>query len=361
VQQRARRASERAVRRAAVAFRRWAARFGLTLAAAAARLGLPPRTLARWQRRWQTARLRPKAHGRPSQRSPRALRERLLALLGLLGPGAGLPTLLALCPGLARREVQDLLRRYRAVWRRSHRRLLRVLHWQGAGRVWATDFAQPPLSVEGRYGRMLAVRDLASGFQLAWLPVADETAATAADALLALFHQYGPPLVLKFDNGSAFIAEQTQVLLVAWEVWPLPSPPDLPEYNGACEAGIGSMKTRTHHQAARSGRPGEWTCDDAEAARLEANETARPWGHRGPTPAEVWQQRQPIRDAERAAFGATVRRMQDEERRRRQAEVPAQPGRQALAALQRAALPRALIAHGILRFTSERVSPRLPG
>src|SRR5581483_4159994 len=45
--QRAAREAERAVRARAVAFARWAARLGLTLPEAAARLGLAPRTLER--------------------------------------------------------------------------------------------------------------------------------------------------------------------------------------------------------------------------------------------------------------------------------------------------------------------------
>ena len=51
-----------------------------------------------------------------------------------------------------------------------------------------------------------------------------------------------------------------------------------------------------------------WTCEDAEAARLQANQTARPRGHRGPTPEESWRQRRPIGPRERAAFAAAVRR-----------------------------------------------------
>ena len=47
------------------------------------------------------------------------------------------------------------------------------------------------------------------------------------------------------------------------------------------------MKTRTHHESARRVRPAEWTCDDAEAARMQANQTARPWVLREPTP-EAW-------------------------------------------------------------------------
>jgi transposase InsO family protein len=62
---------------------------------------------------------------------------------------------------------------------------------------------------------LLAVRDLASGYQLAWLAVPDEAAVTAAAALAALFREHGPPLVLKSDNGSAFRAEALGALLAA--------------------------------------------------------------------------------------------------------------------------------------------------
>ena len=66
------------------------------------------------------------------------------------------------------------------------------------------------------------------------------------------------------------------------------------------------MTARTDHHAARSGRPGEWSCEDLEAARLEANETARPWGSKGPLPDEVWRSRTPITDEERDAFRRAV-------------------------------------------------------
>ena len=52
------------------------------------------------------------------------------------------------------------------------------------------------------------------------------------------------------------------------------SPPGTPEYNGAVEAGIESLKTRAHFIAARNDPPGEWTRDDVEGPRLMANETA---------------------------------------------------------------------------------------
>ena len=310
---------------------------------------------------WSRDRIRARGRGRPAQRSDLALRARALALLGLLGPRVGVPTLHALCPGMARREVADLLRRYRRAWRRKRRLLLRELHWTRPGSVWAIDFSEPPQPVEGRFARLLAVRDLASGQQLLWLPVADESAREARDALEALFGKHGAPLVLKSDNGSAFIAEQFRALLAEWGVWPLYSPPRTPSYNGSCEAGIGSMKARTHQRAALAGRPGEWTCDDAEAARLEANQTALPWGSRGPTPDEAWQARRPIAPGERAAFAETARRLEREARQEQGCppDGPLVPVVQA--AMSRVALRRALVAHGLLTFTSgTRPDPRCP-
>src|SRR5262249_54470804 len=195
---------------------------------------------------------------------------------------------------------------YRCVWARRHGRLLHVLHWQQPGTVWAVDYARPPLPLEEGYADLLAVRDLASGMQLLWLPGAEATGATATAAPLSLFTIYGAPLVLKLDNGSPFVADATRELLARWGVIPLYSPPGRPQYNGAIEAGIGALKVRTHYQAVRQGRPGEWTLEDAEAARQQANTLGRPWGSLGLTPAERWAGRHVVTDQERQAFAASV-------------------------------------------------------
>jgi transposase InsO family protein len=251
---------------------------------------------------------------------------------------------------MARREIQDLLRRYRRAWRRRRRLLTRRLHWTRPGSVWAIDFAEPPQPIEGRYARLLAVRDLASGYQLLWLPVLDEAAATAVAALTALFRQHGAPLVLKSDNGSAFVAAEMEVLLSAWGVGHLFSPPRLPQYNGSCEAGIGSMKVRTHHESVRRSDPGQWTCEDAEAARQQANQTARPWGSRGPTPAEAWQERRRPEAKERAAFLEAVKRLQREARQQQGYPADTPLDRAAQAAVDRVAIRDALVATGLLRI-----------
>jgi hypothetical protein len=107
--------------------------------------------------------------------------------------------------------------------------------------------------------------------------------------------------------------------------------------------------------------PARRPCDDAEAARLEANQTARPWGSRGPTPDEAWQARRPIGADERAAFADTARRLEREARQEQGCppDGPLDPVLQA--AVNRAALRRALVAHGLLTFSSSaRRDPDCP-
>jgi transposase InsO family protein len=310
--QQPRRQLEQAVRQHAVAFRQWLAARGLSRSASAACLGIAVRTLRDWEDASATVSLALALRGRPVLHSQRAQRTEVLGLLDSVGPGVGLAVLQGQFPALLRAELADLLQRYRRVWRHQHQQPLHVLHWQRPGAVWAIDYAEPPLPLEEGFTDLLAVRDLASGFQLLWLPVAAATAATTVDALLWLFAIYGAPLVLKMDNGSPFVAAATQTLLAQFQVVPLYSPPRLPQYNGAIEAGIGALKTRTHAQAARGGHPGQWTLADTEAARQLANTLGRPQGAQAPTPAQRWGGRQVLTIAERNAFAATLAQLQEE-------------------------------------------------
>jgi hypothetical protein len=301
---------EQQVHRDVLDFCAWAADLGLTRQEATARLGLAARTVRAW-----AAGPLPDGpaipRGRAVLRSPREQRAQVLELLDSVGPGLGLPSLQGHFAAMPRAELRDLLRRYRRVWVHRHHQALHVLHWHQPGRVWAIDFAEPPLPLEEGWADLLAVRDLASGQQLLWLPVAAATAAETVAALQMLFTIYGAPLVLKMDNGSPFVAAATQALLAAWQVVPLFSPPGWPAYHGAIEAGIGALKARTHAQAACHGHPEVWLGADLDAARATANELGRPHGARGPTPAQRWSQRRPVAAAERAAFRATVVRLEE--------------------------------------------------
>ena len=231
----------------------------------------------------------------------------MLEVIAAMGPHVGLPTLRSLFPDVSRAELLDLQRSYRGLYREQNRLLMNQLTWTMPGRVWAMDHADPPAAIDGTCDVIFAVRDLASGMQLAWDAALDATAEATLTPLESLFRHHGAPLVLKSDNGSAFISERTRRLLDQYGVVHLFSPPALPSYNGSCEAGIGSMKTRTAHHAGLLGFPEQWTSDDLEAGRRQANEVHRK-KHDAPTAAERWNQRTTIDVTERQTFRDAIDR-----------------------------------------------------
>ncbi len=277
------------------------------------------------------------------------------------GPWVGVPTLAGAFPDLPRAELRDLVGVYRHLWADAHPRVRHVLDWHHPGTVWAMDFTELAQPVAGVWPYVLAVRDLASGMQLAWRPVADVTAATARRELELLFVVYGAPLVLKSDNGSAFRAAGLKGLLGRWGVWPLYSPPGRPGYNGAIEASIGSLKTRTQFEAYRQGHGGAWTEADLEAARVRGNTVARPRGPRGPTPAEAWAARRSPEAAERAAFAALVRRYEEEVRGQEGIAAEAALDHYEQAALHRGVLTQALGESRYLTITRRPIPQRFFG
>jgi transposase InsO family protein len=325
---------------------RWTTRRGLSLPATANLLHLSPRTLRAW---FHLA--TPCIHflGRPTLRSSLADRSEVLDVLKELGPATSVATLRACFPWMPRAELEDLLKRYRRVWRIRHAQAPHCLHWTVPGAVWAIDFSEAPCLIDGIHPYLLAVRDLASHQQLLWLPVPNMTADTAIEALQMLCTIHGAPLVLKTDNGSAFRADDTRAFLSPFGVNLLFSPPHTPRYNGAIEAGIGSLKTRTERHASRAGHPGYWTSDDVAAAQTEANATARPHGETGPTPDDLWRNRRPI--------PATWRRLFQEAVERQRAELTEQdaPPLKDERRTQREAIRRALEEHGILLFSRRRI------
>jgi transposase InsO family protein len=353
--QRIERAQEQSVRGHAIDIGRDIVGHGFTWTETANLFDLAPRTMRQWRHDFALGNPLPRMLGRPVLRSPREKRNEVIHLLDEIGPALGVPALRECFPGMLRAELEDLLTRYRRVWRKRNKEPLRVLHWHQPGRVWAIDFTGPGTLVESHYPYLLAVRDLASGQQLFWLPVEHPTAQAVANALTSLFMIHGAPLVLKSDNGSPFIAVAVQQVVHDLGVKMLFSPPGWPRYNGAIEAGIGSLKTRTEEHASRRGRPGQWTFDDVEAARLESNSTARPQGRSGPTPDEAWAARTPITLEERTLFQAEVERQ-------RQA-VDAQGGPEANPqtdlserARDRLTIRRALEGLGYLTYTRRRIT-----
>jgi len=266
-----------------------------------------PRTIRRWLEKERKGELRVQPLGRPAKILDRPTRQGLISLLVALGPVAGVPSVRALFGDMVPYRMitcfKQRLARVRCKRRGRHERRL---EWFEPGRVWAMDFTQPKAKLPGKNNKLFMVRDLASGARLASVPCRGERAMRVIKTLEALFSVYGAPVVIKHDNGGAFLADKTQDMLEEHGVRSLPSPVYRPQYNGSCERSLGWAKIRTEHIAEREGHAGSWTAENLEQARVQANATLRPWGPRGPTPGEAFEQRRPITPAEREAFNETV-------------------------------------------------------
>ena len=294
--------------------------------------------------------------GRPLAELEKDLKGRIVGMIDYYGPHVGLPTLRSIFPDRARAEIEEVLRQYRRVYVRKNSILVGELRWTRPGAVWAIDFSYPPRPIDDEFNYVLMVRDVASGKNLLWLPVVGKDGEAARDAIRALFLEYGPPLAVKEDNDGPFRGSVFDGELGEWEVMMLPSPVKMPWYNGSCEAGIGSLKTYTHHEAARHGRPGEWTCDDVETARFKANGNSRPLGSRGPSAEEAWRRRNPITEDEREEFRRAVAKHVDEVREEKTDKIE-RMGWQERAGIERQGIVRALVRLGILEIRRRRISP----
>jgi len=275
-------------------------------------LRVSSRTLASWKCRKVRGELMPRLRGRPCREVTYTERVTVETLLEETGPRLGLPTLQACCSDVPHCVLAYLLESYRRQFQAEHRLVVESLRWLRPGSIWAIDHSQPPRPINGCYSQILAIRDLASGMQLAWTPVADATAAEALPVLEALVAQHGPPLVLKSDNGSAFISQRFAEWLAAWQIVPMFSPVRMPRYNGAIEAGIGGMKRRTEILAAGQDRLVDWTCDDLFAALVWANEDHYSRGVAAGNAASRFAARPTLGEAERNTFRTAVVKFEQE-------------------------------------------------
>lgn len=332
----------------------------MTQAAQAAGVSVP--TLRAWQK--EPAVTHGRLPGQKPKRAPLWIRNAAWRTLCDLGSDVGVPQLRALYPQMGKRELQRFVKRFKVVERRWNVKTMHRMCWHKPGWVWTMDCSDPDAALETPYRKLFGVRDLAGSDTLAWRPVERAKAATLEPILEGLFARYGAPLVMKSDNGSEFQAEVAGCL-DRHGVIPLYSPPHYPRYNGACEAGIGNLKVRTHAFACRAGHPNLWTADDLEGARLQGNE-AKVWrstgavamsapGAKAPAVetgeervyhcAEGWD---PIPQSERVAFAKAV---EQEELKLRKEVTDNQTdplNEQDRAAIRRTAVSRTCVAFGLL-------------
>ena len=350
--QKPRREAERQLRREALRYQRFRILQGGKAKDVAVELRRSRRTLCEWARKEARNGLEARARGRLPRRSSREERNRVIAALELFGPGIGRSAFRTLWPEMARGEVDDLVTRYRCLYRREHALPIRSFTWLRPGAVWAMDHANPPGAVDGIYPALFSLRDLSSGKALLWQALEDMSAEATIRALEEARREHGIPLVVKSDNGPAFISDAMKDYFQSLGIIPLLSPPGRPQYNGSCEAAIGWMKQRTRYQAARAGRVGPWSSEDLEMATILSNETprARSPGHQ--SPQEIWKARTPIDGTERESFRAAV----DGQRSALRAEAGGSITEEEESNLERQAITRALVAHGILNIR-RRVIP----
>jgi transposase InsO family protein len=298
--------------------------------------------------------------GRLPRPASRDQRNQVFRFLRQRGPVTPLSALRVAFPEVPRSDLKEILSRYRRVQQRKRQRHQSRLHWQRPGTVWAADFKERREPIEGRYGWILAVKDLASRCQLAWLPVEAADAETVKATYAGLFEEHGPPLVLKSDNGGPFRDEGTKQLLAEYDVTPLFNPRRRPAYNGGVERANGQLAGYQEALADFHGRAGLPTCADAEEARQIANDLSRPDGWKGPTAAQLWEQRPSITSAERASFLATLTEQRTVARAALQLPADTPLGHYQAAAVDRRAVRDTLLAHRLLKIKPRRRRQRTP-
>jgi transposase InsO family protein len=315
-------------------------------------LALSDRTVRRWRQSGDALPAVPR--GRPPQCASREDRNRVYRFLKERGASTPLAAVRAAFPQLRRADLASVLRRFKRVMRRRAERHQSRLEWRRPGAVWAADFKERREPLEGRYGWILSMKDLGSGFQLAWQPLVEATAEAVCATYARLFAEHGPPLILKSDNGGQFKADATKGLLAADRVIPLYSPKRHPQYNGGVERANGQLAGYQEALAQYHHRPAGPTCDDAEGACQLANDLAHPQGWRGPTARQLWEERYPLTPQERAAFLATVEDRRVEVRAHWEFAPDAVLTHYPTSAVDRRAVRDALVAHDLLRIHPRR-------
>lgn len=132
---------------------------------------------------------------------------------------------------ISRRAFQEEVRTQRLEEHRRRAAEMRRIEWRAPGAVWSMDDTGSK-----RKGYVHQVQDLASRYKFPppagnALPHGEEV----AENLERLFKRYGPPLVIKRDNGGNLSHSAVEELLDRHMVIPLNSPPCYPSYNGGIE------------------------------------------------------------------------------------------------------------------------------
>jgi hypothetical protein len=205
---------------------------------------VPGSTLARWRRRNKEN--HPFIH-RPGPKKVEPFDLSALdAEIRLLGHGvkrsAGATKLYGRYQGrISRRELSRLVGQVRQDLVADHRRNLRQIDWLMPGVVWAMDGTEYDLGVAGKV-HLHNTQDLGSRYKFSPMagecPVGEEIAGYLSEK----FFRFGPPLLLKRDNGGNLNHVAVNGVLSEFFVFPLNSPEYYAPYNGAIEESQRELK-----------------------------------------------------------------------------------------------------------------------
>ena len=159
------------------------------------------------------------------------------------------------------------------------------MRWHLPGAVWAIDGTWLQRIVPGLGRRALVVVELHSKKTICFQAVHGERGAAVVACLERLIACHGSPLVLKADNGPAFISAALAALCKRYGITLLHSPVRRPRFNGCCEVSGRWAKRRAVAAAARRGSPDQLCQADLDAAvtfhgELPAIDTQLRWRFR---------------------------------------------------------------------------------
>jgi transposase InsO family protein len=197
---------------------------------------------------------------------------------------------------ISRRDLQVLTKNMRRELSHQHQKELRRILWKIPGLVWSLDNAEL-----ARFARrklhLHQVQDLASRYKFTPWVGKQVLGQTVASHLEQLFLRYGPPLVLKRDNGSNLNQKAVDALLARYLVMPLNSPPHYPPYNGGIECAMREMKTPLNEKILANG-PTQESMAQSWAEMLASELNHRPRGCLdGQNACGVFQDTKSVREA----------------------------------------------------------------
>jgi transposase InsO family protein len=206
---------------------------------------VPGSTLGRWRRR------KKKNHPFINRPGPKKVEpfdpSALDADIRLLGHGvkrsAGATKLYGRYQGsISRRELSRMVWQVRQDLVVDHRKNLRQIDWLMPGVVWAMDVTAYGFGVAGKI-HLHNTQDLGSRYKFSPLVGEDLVGEEIAGYLSEKFFRFGPPLLLKRDNGGNLNHVAVNGVLSEFFVLPLNSPEYYAPYNGAIEESQRELKT----------------------------------------------------------------------------------------------------------------------